>query len=535
METNMSATDNPYSSRLSSIPNVRISVDNFGPIEKGAVDIRPLTVFVGPSNTGKTYLAILIYAFHRMLHGFPRFPLPNIYRYFRFSDENISVTKEEIQHLYDKIKNDMQSVYFSDIPELMRESAQSFLGDKGFLANDLEVELKRCFDIGSIIDLMHISNHSDGMDFSFSVKEDGRDLWNFRMDTSNSGIASKGNIENMELLSEQSLDSYANYEKIIDQLLYITESGMQENEEGHLGYLLDELSWILFLPVRGQQAETYYLPAARSGIMQSHRVIASSLVTRSTRAGLERFPELPTFSGVMADFMQRLILYDAPGPGLRLPRVRPLRQKSVKAVKHLADTLELQTLGGKIQVRRPSADGYPEFVYRPRETEHDIRLSRASSMVSELAPVVLFLRGSVRAGDTLIIEEPEAHLHPAAQTEMAVALARLVRAGVRVVITTHSDWLLHEIGNLMRAGTLSETTGEPEPGSDGFLRSDEVGVWLFRKKGDAEGSTISEIPFDPVEGVQPDDYEDVAEELYNRSADLQNRLEEAAARGKTKK
>ena len=29
------------------------------------IDLRPLTVFVGPSNTGKSYLAILIYALHR--------------------------------------------------------------------------------------------------------------------------------------------------------------------------------------------------------------------------------------------------------------------------------------------------------------------------------------------------------------------------------------------------------------------------------------------------------------------------------------
>ena len=56
----------------------------------------------------------------------------------------------------------------------------------------------------------------------------------------------------------------------------------------------------------------------------------------------------------------------------------------------------------------------------------------------------------------LIIEEPEAHLHPAAQTQMAVALTGLVRAGVRVVLTTHSDWLLKEISNLIREGELRE-------------------------------------------------------------------------------
>ena len=149
-------------------------------------------------------------------------------------------------------------------------------------------------------------------------------------------------------------------------------------------------------------------------------------------------------------------------------------------------------------------------------------------MVSELAPVVLFLRGSIQRGDTLIIEEPEAHLHPAAQTQMAVALARMVRAGVRVVVTTHSDWLLKEIGNLMREGELGEQADSPSGGEKlpSALRPEEVGIWLFRKDGSDSGSTVEEIPFDRTEGVEPRDYEDVAEALYNRSADLQNRLEE---------
>lgn len=48
--------------RPSMPPDVRISVANFGPIADGTIDLRPLTVFVGPSNTGKTYFAILIYS-----------------------------------------------------------------------------------------------------------------------------------------------------------------------------------------------------------------------------------------------------------------------------------------------------------------------------------------------------------------------------------------------------------------------------------------------------------------------------------------
>ena len=39
-----------------------ISVKNFGPIAEGSVDLKPLTIFVGPSNTGKSYMATAVHA-----------------------------------------------------------------------------------------------------------------------------------------------------------------------------------------------------------------------------------------------------------------------------------------------------------------------------------------------------------------------------------------------------------------------------------------------------------------------------------------
>ena len=48
---------------------LELEVANFGPIVEAKIDLRPLTVFVGPSNTGKSYLAILIYALHRFFSG----------------------------------------------------------------------------------------------------------------------------------------------------------------------------------------------------------------------------------------------------------------------------------------------------------------------------------------------------------------------------------------------------------------------------------------------------------------------------------
>ena len=342
-------------------------------------------------------------------------------------------------------------------------------------------------------------------------------MWQFQMEISNSDVSSQGSIKDMVLLPEGLMPEKQNISGESRLLRHLIGGRRELNFERDKPYLIDAFEELMYATSGGQKRGTLYLPAARSGIMQSHRVIASSLVARSTRAGFVSFPELPTFSGVMADFMQRLILYEDES-ALEDP------------VRELAEALEKETLAGQIRITRPQAGGYPEFVYRPRETKKDIRLTRASSMVSELAPVVLFLRSAIEPGDMLIIEEPEAHLHPAAQTQMAGILGRLVSAGVRVVVTTHSDWLLKEIGNLIREGELEELTSRPED-EDSLaksLRPNDVGVWLFRKDGTSSGSTVEEIPFDWREGIEPVDYEDVAEALYNRSANLQNRFEEEA-------
>ena len=46
---------------------MKLTVKNFGPIREAKnIDISPMTIFVGPSNTGKSYLAMLIYSIFKV-------------------------------------------------------------------------------------------------------------------------------------------------------------------------------------------------------------------------------------------------------------------------------------------------------------------------------------------------------------------------------------------------------------------------------------------------------------------------------------
>ena len=471
-------------------PDVQLSVQNFGPIASADIDLRPLTVFVGQSNTGKTYLAALIYALHQNFEGFSRFP--RAYRTFTHLDlryrhssrhrlpETQAELDEEMQDVFEKLNTPRRPFKVSDLPLQARAVLQHNLED----AESLEAQVKRCFDLESVSDLIRATSnfpHSE-MAVALKVREDKQTCWTFNMHHCKSGTTIKGHVdENRVLLSARDL------------------AGREMLDFGDLVRLLRVSRWDI--------AHAYYLPAARSGIMQIHRVIAKSLVKRSTRGGLEPLGDIPTFSGMIADFLEQLIDYQG-------------QNGAWDEMSGIANLLETEVLGGKIEVKRAVAEGYPEFLYRPKETAQALRMSRSSSMVSELAPLVLFLRGIVRPGDLLIIEEPEAHLHPGAQTAIALTLARLVRAGVRVVVTTHSSWFLQQIANIIRQGEVYRHKDSTLTSASRLLK-EEVGTWWFHRD-----KPVVEIPFDRIEGIEPRDYEDVAETLYNRSIDLQEQLAE---------
>lgn len=467
--------------------DIQIAVENFGPIEKAEIDLRPLTVFVGESNTGKTYLAALIYVLQRTFYGISQVPwsphrilqLDGAYR-SRHPGPSTQALSRETLSVLKKQRTTGQPFRFSDSPQWMREGLQSDLAKP----ERFKAELRRYFDLESTSELIRFAqNQSNVMKGWLKVSENEQTLWSFKVSDAGSGITTEGFINGDTVL--------------------------RSGDRAALWETLDLTGWRE--PVRtfswSAPANSYYLPAARSGIMETHGVISSSLVDRATRVGLERFSEIPAFSGLIADFLKQIIGSEE-------------RHLPSDEMNGIAEVLENEVLHGEIEVKK-SATEYPEFRYRPQKSEQALRMNRSSSMVSELAPLVLFLRDVVRPGDTLIIEEPESHLHPGAQTKVASALASLVRVGVRVIITTHSNWLLEQISNLVREGKVvkrDENKSEQGP----WLTNEEVGAWLF-----SADKPVQEIMFEDIAGIEPAEYGEVAEELYNRSVDLRTQLEEA--------
>lgn len=90
------------------------------------------------------------------------------------------------------------------------------------------------------------------------------------------------------------------------------------------------------------------------------------------------------------------------------------------------------------------------ITYVPDGSTEPIFLREVSSSVKALVGLNFYLRHQAQPGHILMIDEPELNLHPENQRKMARLLAMLVNAGIKVFITTHSDYIIREFNTLIQ-------------------------------------------------------------------------------------
>ena len=390
----------------------------------------------------------------------------------------------------------------------MRTSLEQING----LGRYLEEEIERCFGVEGTTELVRLYGASTDLRIGFSVPQSRAGRIRYELESGKGGSRFSGHISDID---PREIEIPGNLDDRNDFLRRFTTHGVVES--WGLESLLESFTQMLFRSLLDPlYRNAYYLPAGRAGFMHSYPVVVSTLFQMVTTAVRRRSLDSPMLSGVLADFLSQL-------PGMSSGRSR----SDHKNTRDLAWHLENNILKGHVRIQG-SATGYPKVTYRPQGWKKDLPLMRASSMISELAPVVLYLRHVVGSGDLLIIEEPESHLHPAMQAAFARELARAVRAGVRIVMTTHSEWFLEQIGNLVRLSGLPEDNRKGVIEEDFSLRPDELGVWLFKATKRPKGSTVKEVTLDSETGLYPSGFEEVSETLYNEGAKIFNRRQEGS-------
>lgn len=122
-----------------------------------------------------------------------------------------------------------------------------------------------------------------------------------------------------------------------------------------------------------------------------------------------------------------------------------VKKDSFIAIKHpeLLDDFA-NIIGGEYLVTRND-----ELYYVPKGKHIKLTMDESSSAVRSLLDVGFYLRHVASFGDMLMIDEPELNLHPENQRRVARLFTRLVNLGIKVFITTHSDYIIKELNTLI--------------------------------------------------------------------------------------
>ncbi|MFL0165711.1 AAA family ATPase [Candidatus Clostridium helianthi] len=127
-------------------------------------------------------------------------------------------------------------------------------------------------------------------------------------------------------------------------------------------------------------------------------------------------------------------------------------------------------LGYSIQAEEIVDTDFIKVMYRKSSSAKMFRPRHVGTGVSYVASIIIATL-SCKKDSIIIIENPEIHLHPAAQSKLIEFFAFLASKGIQVIIETHSDHIFNGMRKSIKRGEIT-----PENSQVYFFKQDEKGI-----------------------------------------------------------
>ncbi len=387
---------------------VSFRFENIGPVKEATLELGGLTVIAGRNNTGKTYIVYSLYGFLKGWMNCVRGPVPR--------DSRVRAPDE--------------------FPEV-KAIRESILG-----SGHASVPVP----ISTLARHRKILAKSVGREFSPQFRDifnSSRDRFrNARLDVE---VADVPNLQPPSLAIVSSRHSSITVQYVDGEVVADVNDADRSAGAMHLG--MPGFAYYVFL-LQGLFPDPFILSAERFGVSLFYRELDF------TKSKIVDLLQKHASDGGKSNRLPYLIV-DAIASRYAAPIKDNIDfTRSIPDLPHDPSPLAEHKLFDNI---KNMMEGYYSnthddirFISKARKKDHfNIPLHLASSSARGLSDLYFFLRYAASRGRLLIIDEPESHLDTANQVQFARLLARFVGAGLRVMITTHSDYIVKELNNLI--------------------------------------------------------------------------------------
>jgi predicted ATPase len=435
---------------------MKIQIANLGVIEKAEIDLKPLTVFIGGNGTGKTWTA---YTLASILGEY------GCERYWK------AYLDKKTQQRYPIIDNAIEEFLQEgnvriDLIDFAEEFIETYINDVSSLSHNW---------MNTFLETERVN--FENMNVSFNLAEAKQEIFAHIMahvvqQKFSFGSQSKNTLHILKELGKPSIYFYmvsVAEDSILNKLPKIVFQKI----------LLQEIFDIIH---RAFYSFIYIFPTERTGVLPLFSS-TNKIDEYYEDEDYEDDDEANISYGKLTEVVKvfKNMIYSVYEKTSIEREEENQVDPEVSEYIQLAEILENDILGGKVNIIDESGIDQ-EILYQPSENVK-LEMTVSSSMVKELAPLVLCLRHLALPNELLIIDEPEMNLHPAAQVEITEFLAMLVQAGLKVLITTHSPYIVDHLANLMKAAKYEDKESLKErfylERTEAFIPQEKVSVYLF--------------------------------------------------------
>ncbi len=452
--------------------SISVGVSNFGPFRDFSVDVKPLTVFVGRNSTGKSMVMYLLWTLLRTL------PAASVW----LARVAGRCGREMLERAVESLRRGIAPP--GEMMHILRSLVEEF---PDAWADSISDAVRKVFGVSKIGDLANnpelpITIRIRGKKGSITIaisdeKREGR--WeSFQED-----VFSEVSVE-----SPGSMVLTLGYRGVFRKEIFVMDvNTLLTHLAGLCGVILSDAIGLI-----GNLRAAFLMVDGRA---------------RLIRTLLKPYPEIAVTIGKTIPFADTLFIESM------YALIRSHRDGKVD-LSHPAVMSFLNEIGVKeITVEE---EAYAPRVYIRTWTGHKMPLERAPSGMREIL-AILFALFSKDAPAVLLVEEPEAHLHPRALLYLARVIAVSVnRFGKNVILSTHSDVLVAEVNNLIAVSSKPEKMSKLGYSKDEVLDPGAVAAYLIKP----EETTASVVELKTTEtGFDESIFEEVARELMERRAE----------------